>query len=182
VIRFLCSKHYLISIFETLDSQNHRLKTWWWCSIHPYLFQPRFIATPTTQRSSKSARQPCTESQTSRTLPQQNTRQPWLWSNTTPTRQLTSHEPQLPLPAIRTQAPTHTDLPQQLPADPPAAATIRPAAPAVPAARTRTLRHELSAQLRAQDMRPDKRRTTTSTTKACGKSGTARLWTVLGDG
>jgi hypothetical protein len=133
-----------------------------------------------TQQQKRS--QPCTESQTSSPPLQQNIRQPWLWSNTSPTPQLTSHERQLPPPAIPTQAPTRTDLPQRLPADPPAAATIRPVAPAVPAARTHTPRHELSARARARDMRPDKRRTTTSTTKACGKSGTARLWTVLGDG
>jgi hypothetical protein len=133
-----------------------------------------------TQQQKRS--QPCPENQTSSPPPQQNIHQPWLWSNTTPTPQLTSHEPQLSPPEIPAQAPTRTDLPQQLPADHPAATTTLPAARAALAARTRTPQRELSAQLRARDMRPDKRRTTTSTTKACGKSGIAHLWTVLGDG
>jgi hypothetical protein len=123
--------------------------------------------------------QPCTESQTSSPPPQQNIHQPWLWSNTTPTRQLTSHELQHPPPAIPIQVPTRTDLPRQLPVDPPAAATTLSAALAAPAARTRTPRHELSARLRARDMRLVKRRMTTFTMKACGKSGIARLWMVL---
>ena len=99
----------------------------------------------------------------------------WLSSHTTRVLQHTSRAPQHTPPATAITALTRTNHQPQYLVAIPAAAPTPPAAPAVPIARTHESPHRPLAQARARGMRPGKRRTTTSTTKMCAKSGIARL-------